>query len=515
MKIILFRFSAVLFVLFCALAPVRAQTAPLAGFDLYVEKALRDWQVPGAAVAVVKDDRVVFAKGYGVKEIGKSEKIDEKTIFGVASNTKAFTAAALQILADEGKLNLDDKVIKYLPEFQLYDPWVTREITIRDLLTHRSGLPAYGGDILWWGGDYSRDEIIHRVRFVQPQTSFRSRYSYQNIPFITAGRIVEKVTGKSWDEFIKERFFKSLGMKDSTTSVKDLAGVTNKTTPHFFDAETGALIPIRWRNLDNGAPAAAINSNVLDMANWIRLNLNGGKFGEKQIVSEARINAMQTPQTILPFSNPKDQPRLKTNFAAYGLGWFLREYAGEKVVSHGGSTDGMLTQVAMLPDKKIGVVVLTNIHNRSFYTPIINRVFDAFLGLEPVDWSAYYLKLAKDAEKRELDEFRKKEADRAKDAKLILPLAAYAGTYENELYGKINFVKENGKLVVRMSHSPTYIGDLTHWQFHTFRVIWRDPVAEKTFLTFTIDQNGKPDSVKMAMASFIDDAEYEYRRTEK
>lgn len=508
-----FIFACVL--LLSAFVFVQAQTAPLQGFDGYAEKALKDWEIPGVAIAVIKDDKIVFAKGFGVKEIGKPDKVDEKTIYGVASNSKAFTSAAIAILVDEGKLSWDDKVIKHLPEFQLYDPFVTREITIRDLLTHRSGLPAYGGDILWWGGDYNRDEIIHRVRFVKPQSSFRSRYSYQNIPFITAGKIVEKVTGKTWEQFVKERIFAPLEMKDSTTSIKEFTPATNKTTPHYRDIETGRTIPIAWRNLDAGAPAAGINSNVVDMAQWVRLQLNEGKFEGKQIISERSIAAMHSPQMLIPFSNPKDQPKLKTNFSAYGLGWNVREYAGYKMISHGGWTDGMLTQVAMLPEKELGVVVLTNIHNRFIYTPLIYKIFDAFLGGEQTDWSAYYLKRGQDAEKEEIEAFRKKEAERVKDAKPVLPLSGYAGTYQNDLYGKISFTEENGKLVVRMSHSPTFIGDLEPWHFNTFRVVWRDPVAEKTFLTFAINEQGKSASVKMALDDFIDDAEYEYVKTEK
>ncbi|MEP6924579.1 MAG: serine hydrolase [Pyrinomonadaceae bacterium] len=492
---------------------IQAQPAPLRDFDAYAEKTLKDWEIPGVAIAVVIDDKIVFAKGYGVKELGKPDKIDEHTIFGVASNSKAFTAAALAMLVDEGKLSWDDKVTKYLPEFELSDPYVTREITIRDLLTHRSGLPAYGGDILWWGGDYSRDEIIRRVRFVKPQSSFRSRYAYQNIPFITAGKIVEQVSGKTWEQFVRERIFAPLGMNETTTSITEIK-TTNKTTPHFRDIESGKVIPIAWRNLDAGAPAAGINSNVLDMAKWLRLQINEGKFIGKQLISEKQMREMHSPQMLIPFSNPADQPKLKSNFRAYGFGWNLREYAGYKMVTHGGWTDGQLTQTAFLPEKKLGVVVLSNIHNRDANLVFINRVFDAFLGLEPTNWNAYYLKQVQNAEKSEVEAIRKKETERNMKAKQPLPLSAYAGTYQNDLYGKISFTEENGKLVVRLSHSPTFVGDLEPWQFNTFRVVWRDPVAEKTFLTFVVGENGKVSSVKMAMASFIDDGEYDYKRME-
>ncbi|HEX8735074.1 MAG TPA: serine hydrolase [Pyrinomonadaceae bacterium] len=435
--------------------------------------------------------------------------IDEHTLFAVASNSKAFTATALAMLADEGKINWDDKVTKHLPDFRLADDYVTREITIRDLLSHRSGLPAYGGDILWWGGDYGRDDIVRRVRFVKPAYSFRSTYAYQNIPFIIAGQIIEKVSGKTWDEFVKTRILQPLAMSETTTSIRDFAPDANKTMPHFRDLETGKTFAIRWRNLDNGAAAAGINSNVLDMANWLRLQLNEGEFEGRRLVSPKNIREIQSPQTIIPFTNQSPEPKLKTNFRAYGLGWSLREYAGYKMVTHGGWADGQLSTTAMIPEKRVGVVVLTNVHHQNVSTPLAYRALDIALGLSETDWNAYFFKFIKDAENDFIAGEKKLEADRIKNTKPGLALKDYAGNYENELYGRITFTEENGSLVVRLSHSPTYIGDLRHWENDKFRVVWRDPVAEKTFLTFTV-KNGRVEAVKMAMAGFIDDAEYEY-----
>jgi CubicO group peptidase (beta-lactamase class C family) len=494
-------------------AAVRAQNADWPVFEIYVNKILADWQAPGAVVAVVKDDKIIYAKGFGAKEIGKEDKISERTIFGVASNTKAFTATAVAILVDEGKLSWDDKVIKHLPDFRLADECATREITIRDLLSHRSGLPAYGGDILWWGGDYGRQEIVERVRFVKPRYSFRSTYAYQNIPFIIAGQIIEKVSGKTWDEFVKERILKPLRMNETTTSIKDLTATTNKATPHFLEIETGRVFPIAWRNLDNGAAAAGLNSNAPEMANWLRLQLNEGEFEGRRVVSAKNLRETHSPQTVIPFTNPSDQPaKLKTNFRAYGLGWQLREYAGYKLVTHGGWTDGQLSLTALIPERKIGVVVLTNIHYGGAQQPIAYRALDLALGLDETDWSAYFLKSAKEQQAQIVAGEKKLAAERKKDSKPSFDLRDYAGTYENELYGKIFFgTEENGKLVVRLSRSPTYIGDLQHWENEKFRVLWRDPVAEKTFLTFTT-KDGKVESVKMAMTGFIDDAEYEYRK---
>lgn len=499
--------------LFLNLSFARAQTtaADWRAFDAYVNKTLADWEVPGAALAIVKDDKIVYAKGYGIKEIGKTGKTDEHTLFGIASNSKAFTATALAILVDEGKINWDDKVIKHLPDFRLADDYVTREITIRDLLSHRSGLPAYGGDIIWWGGDYGRNDIVQRVRFVKPAYGFRSTYAYQNIPFIIAGQIIEKVSGKTWDEFIKTRILQPLRMNETTTSIKDFSPNANKTTPHFRDLETRKTFPIRWRNMDNGAAAAGINSSVSDMANWLRLQLNEGEFEGKRLVSAKNIREIQSPQTIIPFAEQPPEPKLKSNFRAYGLGWSLREYAGYKMVWHNGWTDGQLSMTAMIPEQRIGIVVLTDVHHQNAYAPLAYRALDIALGLSETDWNAYFFKFIKNAETGFINGEKRLEAERIKNTTPSLSLKDYAGTYENDLYGKISFAEENGRLVVRLAHSPTYTGDLRHWENDKFRVTWRDPVAEKTFLTFAV-KNGRVESVKMAMTGFIDDAEYEYKK---
>ncbi len=295
---------AFLILMLCA-GPLNAnaQRLPLRGFDAYVQKALQDWGCPGLAIAIVKNDSVIYAKGFGVRQIGSTAQVDEKTIFGIASCSKAFTAASIAMLVDEKKLRWDDPATKHLDGFQLYDPYVTREITVRDLLSHRSGLPAFGGDLIWWGSTYSRDETLRRIRFVKPATSFRSHYAYQNIMFIAAGQVVSTVSGKPWDDFVKERIFTPLGMRSSSTSVKSLQGIEDIATPHMrVDGKTRA---IAWRNLDNGAPAAGINSNVLDMARWIRLQLGHGQFEGKKLFSSSAGEEMWSAQTVIPTSTPE------------------------------------------------------------------------------------------------------------------------------------------------------------------------------------------------------------------
>ena len=477
----------------------RAQTleARLREIDDYAAKAGRDWNVPGFAVAIVKDDRVVFAKGYGVRELGKPAPVDEKTLFAIASNTKAFTAAALGILVDEGKVKWDDPVTKYLPEFQLYDPYVTRELTLRDLLSHRSGLATFGGDLLWYESGYDRREILRRIRHLRPTSSFRSRYGYQNIMFLAAGEVVAAVTGKSWDEFVRERFFAPLGMTNTQTSVRSFRPGDNVATPH--NETDGRLRVIRYGVVDGAGGAAAINSNVAEMAQWVRLQLGRGKYEGRQFFSAAVAREMWTPHTVIPISEQGEKFNPTRHFYTYGLGWFLSDYHGRKVASHGGGLDGMISQVAMMPEESLGVVVLSN-NETPLPSFLVNKIFDVFLGVPARDWSAEMLARAKAGKEAEKGEEQKLEAARAKDTKPSLPLEKYAGTYTGALYGDAKVVLENGRLVLRLAPAPNFVGDLEHWQYDTFRVKWRDSIVypfPQGFVTFTLDARGRVDEMKI------------------
>ncbi|HWT03088.1 MAG TPA: serine hydrolase [Pyrinomonadaceae bacterium] len=507
-----------LFVLL-TLAPVaRAQTleAKLKEIDDYAAKAGRDWNVPGFAIAIVKDDRVVFAKGYGVRESGKPAPVDDKTLFAIASNTKAFTAAALAILVDEGKVKWDDPVTKYLPEFQLYDPYVTREMTLRDLLSHRSGLATFGGDLLWYESNYDRREILRRIRFLKPTYSFRSRYGYQNIMFLAAGEVVTAVTGKSWDDFVRERFFAPLGMTTTQTSVRSFKPADNVATPH--NEVDGRLRVIRYGMVDGAGGAAAINSNVSEMAQWIRLQLGRGVYEGKKVFSPAAAREMWTPHTVIPISEQGEKFNPTRHFYTYGLGWFLSDYHGRKVASHGGGLDGMISQVAMMPEEKLGVVILSNSE-----TPLpsfmANKVFDVFLGVPQRDWSAEMLARTKAGREAEKGEEQKLEAERAKDTRPSLALEKYAGTYTGAMYGDAKVAMESGRLVLRLAPSPNFVGDLEHWQYDTFRVKWRDSIVypfPKGFVTFTLDARGQVDEMKIDVPNpDFDFKELEFRRAQE
>jgi CubicO group peptidase (beta-lactamase class C family) len=331
-----------LIALFLAL-PTFCQPVALGDLDDYIQRAMKTFDVPGVAVAIVKDGQVVLAKGYGVSKLGESASVDAHTLFGIGSNTKAFTAASLGILVDEGKLTWDDRVVDHLPGFQMYDPYVTNEMTIRDLLTHRSGLGLGAGDLLFFPpSSYTRNDIIAKLRYIKPESSFRSKYAYDNLLYMVAGQIIPAVTGKQWKDFIRERIFATVGMSDSTTSVADLHSGGNFATPH--SEVENKLQPIPAAQIDNVAPAGAINSSVSDMAKWMIVQLAGGQLsgGNRRLFSEKVGRETWSAQTILPIGEPPPAlAALRTNFAAYGLGWGLREYRGHKYVSHTGGCQAM------------------------------------------------------------------------------------------------------------------------------------------------------------------------------
>lgn len=511
------RFAFLLLLFFIAPLQPQAQSdvARLKEIDEYAARAMRDWRVPGFAMAIVKDDHVIFAKGYGVRKLGEQTPVNERTLFAIASNTKAFTAAALAILVDEGKIKWDDPVAKYLPGFQLYDPYATRELTIRDLLSHRSGLATFGGDLLWYETTYDRNEILRRIRYLKPTSSFRSRYGYQNVMFLAAGQVVAAVTGKSWDDFIKERFLIPLGMTGTTTSTRAFRDGDNIATPH--NELDGKVRVVRYDNFDNVGPAAGLNSSVADMARWLRLQLGRGTFEGKQLFSAAASREMWSPNTIIPLSAQSERFNPTSHFNLYGLGWFLSDYHGRKVVSHSGGLDGMISQAGLMPEENLGVVILTN-SETALASLLMNKVFDVLLGVPARDWSAEMLARTRQAREADRDEEKRIEDARATGTKPSLALERYAGSYTGEMYGEAKIRIENGHLVLRLVPAPNFVGDLEHWQYDTFRVRWRESVSypfPKGFVTFTLDAHGRLDEMKIDVPNpDFDFKELEFKRRE-
>ena len=482
--------------------PAQTLDEKLKEIDAYAATVTDTWKDKsgaGMAIAVVKDDKVVMQKGYGIRELGKPEAPDENTLFAIASNSKAFTTASLAILVDEKKISWDDKVSKYLPDFQMYDPWVTSELTIRDLVTHRSGLDTFSGDLLWYETTYSADEILKRVKFLSRVSSFRTRYGYQNLMFIAAGKVVEKASGKPWCDFVTERILTPLGMSRTTCSIKHLPD--NAAWPH--NESGGNLRKLNRGNVDGAYAAAALNSSVADLSRWVRTQLAGGKFDGKQIFSEAQAWGMHQPYLTQPISLGASRANPTRHFSGVASGWFVYDYHGVKVINHSGGLDGMLSYTVLIPEKNAGFVILTNSESPSFIV-MMNKIRDMLVDAPKRDWNAEAVAQLAGAKKNEADETKKIDDARIRDTKPSLSLASYAGTYSDKMYGDVAIVEENGKLVMRFLPSPNFVADLEHWHYDTFQIKWRPSVAynfPRGFVTFTLDKNGKTDQLKVDQAN--------------
>ena len=489
-----------------------AQGAP-ADLDAWVGRSMKEFDVPGMAVAVVKDGKVVVTKGYGVRKLGEPAAVDERTMFGIGSNTKAFTTAALAMLVEEGKLSWDDPVYQRLPGFQMYDPYVAHEMTIRDLLTHRSGMGLGEGDLLIFPHTtYGRDQIIQRLRYMKPVSSFRSRYAYDNLLYLTAGQIIPAVTGVSWDDFVRQRIFEPLGMKNSNLSNAVFKPGDDYASPH--SRVDGTLEVINFGNLDNAAPAGSINSCAADLAQWVLVQLGRGRLpdSDRRLFTEKQSQEMWSAQTVVPIGDPSPSlVALKSNFAAYGLGWALRDYQGRKLVGHTGGVAGFVSRVMLVPQENLGVVILTNAEEGGAFDSILFHVLDAYFGLPPTDWIAAF-KAAKDREEKAAAEVEKRQASfRDAASRPSLPLEAYAGIYADAWYGTATIGLEQARLVLSLDHTPTMVGQLEHWQYDTFKTHWRDRTIAEAFVSFSLNADGGIEHFKMKAVSPLADFSFDYQ----
>lgn len=485
--------------------PVRAQSGPLQGLDAYITRAMRDWKIPGLAIAVVKDDSVVYAGGFGVRQVGKSARVDAHTLFAVASNTKAFTATLLAMLVQQHRLRWDDPVTKYLPWLQLRDPWVTRELTIRDLLTHRMGYSTWEGDLVWYGSTYPTDTVLYRWRAVPPEWSFRSRFGYSNYGYIAAGRIIEAVTDTSWNDYVRVHLLDPLGMRETTTHVADLASRADVAIPHTDRGDSVVAIP--YRPLENASGAAALNSNVTDMARWLRFQLRNGNWNGTQLVDSSVLAETRTPQTLLRLSATAHRLWPSTHFYAYGMGWFLRDYKGRLLVMHDGGMDGMLSQSGFVPEEHLGVVILTNYDDQSLFQALLYRVLDAYLGGSRTDWSQAYLDL-----RRRGGAAAGVSADTGHAAP-ALPPQAYVGTYHNDILGDAVVTLASGRLHLEVAAHPGLVASLRHDDHDTFDAPWSDRYLGNSAVTFATDAHGRATSLRFSVRpDFVDPLTYEFKR---
>ncbi len=448
-------------------------------FSQWIEEGLDQWEIPGLAVAVVHNDSVAFAGGFGIRKLGEPEPVDEHTLFGVASITKAITATALGMLVEEGKISWDDAIVDYLPDFELYDPRVTEQITIRDALTHRSGLGRMIGNRLQFMTGRDRSELLYRLRYLEPEIPFRSGYVYNNMMYLVAGEVIPDVTGQSWDEFLTERIFTPLGMDSSNTSITEIADGENAAWPH--QEIRGDLVTIPRRNFDNAGPAASVNASVADMAQWLRLHLGEpGAVDGGRLVSEAVMRDLHTIQIALP------EREMYGDLRGYALGWFIEYHRGTRIQRHGGGTDGMNTTIMLMPEHDLGLIVTANTFTM-FRDAIAYRILDHYLGYgDATDWNRQLFE-----DYRERFEYQMARRDtihqiRQQHVPPSLPPAHFAGRYHDDLYAGLEVMEEDSRLVLRFWEDDSLMADLEHWEGDRYRAVWRNPAQREKFVEFVL-----------------------------
>ena len=506
-KIFLIVFAFVLF---------KTQAQPLSSpqIDSLTELVRKTFDVPGIAVAVVKDGKVIHAKGYGVRSLNNNLPVDENTLFGIASNSKAFTAAGLAMMVDAGKLNWDDKVIDYIPEFRMYDPYVTNAFTIRDLLTHRSGLGLGAGDLMFFpdGNKFIKREIINNIRYLKKVSEFRTKYDYDNNLYIVAGEVLARVSGKTWEDFIEDSIMKPIGFISSKASWGRV-----KNNPNIIDAHVPIngkvqAVPHDWS--ENANAAGGIMSNLTDLTKWTILQMNNGKYGEgltKKLFSEDVHEEMWSPQTIIKGGGGA----YNTHFAAYGLGWFLSDVKGYKQVSHTGGLLGTVTQVTLIPELKLGIIVLTNQQSGAAFTAITNTIKDAYFGITGKDRVKQYHDnvLKNEKEAKDITDKLWKTIDSTQKASKVKPnTALFAGTYTDDWFGKVNITEKDGGLWFASEKSPRLSGPMFPYKGNTWIAKWTDRSLDAdAFVVFSLDAEGNAAGMKMNAISPLTDFSFDFQ----
>jgi CubicO group peptidase (beta-lactamase class C family) len=501
-----------LFAALSAAAPLAGQGAPR-NLDRTVARVLQAFEVPGLALTIVKDGKVVVARGYGVKTLGQPDPVDAQTLFGIASNTKVFTATALGLLVERGLLEWDAPVVRYLPWFAMWDPWVTQHITIRDLLVHRSGLGLGAGDLLWWPpSTYDRKEISYRLRYIEPVTSFRSAYAYDNVLYTVAGEVIEAVSGKTWEDFVQTEILDRVGMRTGNVRHSAAEGGGNVASTHA--RVEGAVRVVKPFASDNTNPAGGINAGAEDMARWLMVQLDSGRIG-----SEGRLFTEGTARELWgivvprdPGAPPPELAPLRAGFLGYALGLNVRDYRGQKLITHTGGLPGYVSRVAFMPDQKLGVAVLTNMESGAAFDALTWTVLDHYLGAPAFDWIDAYVKL----EERAAAAMRQAEAatagSRDTTSRPSLPLERYAATYRDAWYGDIEIRVEEGRLVMQFAKTPSLLGDLEHWQYDAFVARWRDrELRADAFVTFALEPDGSIREARMRAVSPATDFSFDFQ----
>lgn len=495
-----------------ALASWPALAAPPADIDATVDAAMKSFGVPGMSVAIVEGDKTVHAKGYGVRELGKPARADEHTVFPIGSETKAFTAAALAILVDQGKLKWSDPVVKHMPDFRMHDPYVTEHMTVRDLLTHRSGLGLGQGDLLIIPStDRSRTDIVHALRYLKPKTGFREVYAYDNILYIVAGQLVQAVSGRTWEDVVRNDIFKKAGMKDASAS-DDVDKHPNHVALHArTDGPIRGMGDIRvlekGLELRTSAPAGAINASAVDMGRWMSVLLGGGKAPDgTRVFSKEALDEMWTPVVVVPGSHPI--PELRPIIDTYALGWFVRDYRGRKIITHSGGVLGAVAVMAIIPEKNVGISVAINSEDVARWA-VFYRLLDHYLELPPIDWAGKFEATRNAMIAGGLEALKKQPQELKPNSNFSLPLSGYAGVYRDPWYGTVTVSEKDKGLWIRFDRTPGMEGALEAVGDDTFRTRWTDRSIEDAYVTFAI-KDKRITGVSMKAVSPLADFSFDY-----
>ncbi|MDB5366446.1 MAG: hypothetical protein JWM77_2373 [Rhodospirillales bacterium] len=499
-----------------------ALAAPPDGFDARIESRLKEAGTPGMAIAIVENGKTVLAKGYGVRKAGTQDKVTADTIFSTGSTGKAFTVAALAVLVDEGKISWDDKVTDRLSGFQMYDPWVTREMTIRDLLVHRSGLGLGAGDLLFVPTtNLSRAESVRRLRYIKPATSFRSGYAYDNVLYMVAGQLIEAVTGQTWEAFVRDRVFKPAGMLHSTSDEADQLKSPDHAFPHArlngAIRGMGDIEVLSEKGLGrNAAPAGGLAISANDMARWLQIQLAKGKLpdGKGQLYSEKQALEMWKPHTLMPIGQAQGAMAPSTpQFLSYALGWTVQDWRGHKIIQHGGAVFGMIATVVLIPEKNVAFSILENAEDGAQLLATQYELLDYYLDLPKVDWGTIVPAFRKERAEKAVAALKQK-ADAPAKAGPSLPVPRYAGDYQDAWYGPISVKESGGKLTIEFKQSPGMVGTLEHFQYDTFQTRWNDKSMEPAYVTFQMGPEGNVERITMKAVSPIADFSWDYHDLE-
>lgn len=472
--------------------------------DKYINRALQDWNIPGVAVAIVKDEKLVLAKGFGKQSISRNDKVDENTLFMIGSNTKAFTATLLSLLQFDKKCSLDDKVVKWLPDFTMKDPWITKELNLTDILCHRMGMETYQGDFMFYNSALTKAEVIKKFGELTPLYGFRSKWGYTNAGFLLAGECIQKISNESWEYNIQNRIFGPLQMNRSRALCTEMPLQQNIAAPHTLVFDTLKLIP--YPIIDNLAPAGSISSSISDISHWLICQLDSGRYNGKLIIPFPVIQETRKPRSVIGNSQ---RPFNHSNFNLYGLGWLITDYEGREIVFHTGGIDGFLTSITLVPEEKLGIAIFTNSDANDFYWALNWEIVDAYLNLPYRNYSSFYLADSKKYREGELSQYKAQKDTVSMHLKPITDLKNFVGHYLHPVYGYLDITLSNDKLMMSFEHHPNLTGKLECMGGNRFLCSYNNPVFGTKVLPFTLENN-QVKSMTLRVADFVEFTEYEF-----